>query len=324
MQDPAGVILSMARFRIWKPHEIIFNTALFIWQFIFLLWTYRFDKDRRILMRFMAVYLLVVGLLCNSLLIMAILYLLMGIGCALLRGRVPLRLILWSALVTHVRLCLERIPGTNRWRYISQTAPRAEMDEWSDDQLLGRHYLYMAPAFNPGSIFIEAMIQYAKEHAAARGKRGYDYLQIGSFILNAILFWWIPGLHGKEVIKFMNIPGFREVCSTLVAAILRWSAAVESDLFRQHVYAGMIVGFYEDGSPRFGKPFTIPSDKQCVEFIVRHDLGELASPNFFKGYVTAMVAPCLYPIEAYLKGTWYLPDRWEKRLYGKMKDARVA
>lgn len=280
MQQSGGVILSMWRFLIRKPVDTFFGLVLFLWQLIFLLWTFVFDRTRRIMIRIITVELIFLWIFYDWEWFWLFLWLAGWIIFAVIPGRVPLRLIMKAARITHIRLCLEKIEGTNRWRYISQSAPDAKHDEWDDSQLLGKHFVYMAPGFNPTAIFISAMIKYAKKHVNDRGARGYDYLQLFSIGLNAILFWWIPGLHGREVIKFMNLPGYKEVCSTLVAAILRWSKFVEI----LEDTRMMVESYYEDEQTQLRQ--------------------------FFEGYVTSMIFPGLYPIVAYLRGTWILPSSW--------------
>lgn len=290
MQQPGGIILTMMRFQPWKPLEFIFECCLFAWQLGFLLWTYRFDGARRVIT--FAAFWIMLGLSIwrgpHWFIFFA--YLCLWTLYAVIEGEVPLRTIIFGSRVSHVRLCLEKIEGTNRWRYISQSFPDAKFDEWSEDQLLGRHFIYLPPGFGPSEIFIRAMTDYANDHVKNRGKRGYDVLQLGSFVLNSLLFWWIPHLHGREIIKFMNIPGFREVCSTLVAGILRWawlSECLELLGWRRYLADGEF--------------------KQHIDlyyFEHHHHLKE-----FFEGYVTAMVSPCLFVIEAFKKETWILPKR---------------
>ena len=213
---------------------------------------------------------------------------------SMIPDEVPLKIILKAAMVVHVRLCLNRIYETNRWRYISQSAPNAKMDYWSDDQLLGKHFVYMAPGWNVRPLFIKGMIIYAEAHIADRGKRGYDYLQSFSIYLNSILFWWIPAFHGKEIIKFMNLPGFKEVCSTLVAAILRWAKLYE-----------LII---DEGLGK--RPLSDNELNEYIDSYYQDHQGHLK--EFFEGYDTSMVSPCLYVIKAYLKEKWILPESWQK------------
>lgn len=291
MQESGGVILSMWRFLIRKPIDTFFGSILFPWQLIFLVWTYVFDRTRRVMIRIITATLIFLSIYYGWEWYYLFLWVTAWIIYALVPGRVPLWLILKAAGVTHIRLCLERIENTNRWRYISQSAPNAKHDEWDDSQLLGKNFVYMPPGFIPTIRFIAAMIEYAQKHVNDRGKRGYDYLQLFSIALNSILFWWIPGLHGNEVIKFMNLPGFKEVCSTLVAAILRWSKFVEiMKLQNLHINNelqiadGFVEGYYKD-----------------------HQADLL---KFFGGYVTSMIFPGLYPVIAYLHGTWELPPGW--------------
>lgn len=221
MQKPAGVILSMARFRIWRPKEIFFNIALFLWQLGFLIWTYVFDTTRRIFVGIITVEIIFLTIFYGWHWFWLFLWLAAWIIYALIPGRVPLWLIILAALVMHVRLCLERIEGTNRWRYISQSAPDARIDEWSEDQLLGRHFIYMRPMFRITDAEIQDLIRAADSMVAPKARKIYDYLQLLSFIINSLIFWWMPVLHGKQIIKLFNYPGGREVCSTAIASLLR-------------------------------------------------------------------------------------------------------
>lgn len=286
MQESGGVVLTMYRFLIRKPVDTLFGSALFVWQLMFLIWAYVFDRVRQSMILIITAEFAYLWIFYGWEWFRVLLWFLAWIIFALIPGRVPLWLILKAARVIHVRLCLERIEGTNKWRYISQSAPEAKLDEWDDSQLLGNQFVYMPPGFQPIAIFIAAMIIYAEKHVNDRGTRGYDYLQLISIALNSILFWWIPCLYGKEVIRFMNLPGFKEVCSTLVAAILRWARFVEI-LEAEGLPIATVESYYEDHQTHLSE--------------------------FFEGYVTSMICPGLYPIIAYLRGTWKLPPSWRAK-----------
>ncbi len=143
-----------------------------------------------------------------------------------------------SAQCSHVRLCLgeyfdyfkaklgelERSIGLpslrdgHSFRYINFGYPKAKMDYWRMDQCKGQ-FRYFEPTFDPSPKFIAAMIEYAE----AQVGKPYDTLQLFSYGLNFIvwLFWWKKW--GREVFRWLNLRGGREVCSSGAIADLRWA-----------------------------------------------------------------------------------------------------
>ncbi len=166
---------------------------------------------------------------------------------------IPWRRVWRAAQASHVRLCLQPVLHSHdhRWQYINFGYPEAEMQYWHMGKCDGNRFRYYDPTFEPSDEFIAAMIEYANKQV---GKQ-YDTLQLFSFGLNFI-FWLWPPFWGKEKLKWLNLRGGREVCSSGVTACLR-------DAEHQS-------GF-------------------CLAY------GSIS--QFFFGYDTAMVSPCLIELD---------------------------
>ena len=142
-----------------------------------------------------------------------------------------------AAQASHVRLVLERMESlyeatqgkTEWWDTANFGYPEMEIQAWSPDWNDGIRFEYREPTFETSPEFITAMIEYAE---AQVGKR-YDTLQLFSYGLNFIpwLFYW--KWWGQEKLKWLNLRGGREVCSSGITACLR---SADNKAFPNTVY----------------------------------------------------------------------------------------
>lgn len=173
-----------------------------------------------------------------------------------------------AAQASHVRLCLEKVAHSDMWRYANFGYRKMTIQPWRLDQCDGKRFEYRRPTFETSPEFIKAMQQYAYDQVG----KGYDTAQLFSYGLNFIvwLFWW--PLWGREVFRWLNLRGGREVCSSGVTACLR---DAEKD-FRDGC-AEKVKMLYA-GDPNFSGEVIVPS-------------------RYFEIYHTAMVSPCLIAID---------------------------
>lgn len=302
---PCGVILTFMDLR--KVKKYWFNIPLFVFQLTFMIAGTAYGKIKA--MR--KVYtiekrLMIVVLICavGGIFCMVKISRLMSLPISIywtlpywifsiLFAIASLRGIDWrrtwrAAQVSHVRLVLEKaittqldcsmaldsgplnfrnIIAEEKWRTANFGYRFMEIQLWRPGQIDRKHFRYFDPTFDPSPQFIAAMIEYARDQ---EGKR-YDTLQLFSFGLNFI-FWLWPPWWGKEKLKWLNLRGAREVCSSGIAANLRWA---DKQAFPKTVY---------DMNEK---------DVMWVAWI-------FTSPEC--RYDTAMVSPCLFAID----------NNWEK------------
>jgi hypothetical protein len=128
---------------------------------------------------------------------------------------------IWHAAQwAHIRLVL--MDGA----VLSVTAPHAKIESfWSRELIDGSkgHFIYREPVFSFGRLNEIFAYDYAVTLCKNKTARLYDYLQLLSFAINFPLWliywpWW-----GRQIIGIFNLPGGREVCSTGIAALLRYA-----------------------------------------------------------------------------------------------------
>lgn len=281
----AGVIITYIIWTNWK--ELPFNLCLFVYQMVLMVVGTAYGKfEWKIEKPIYVDYILapvclfgivayVVGItdgLLGGVIVLTLLFFvsatLLTILTAIIRG-IPWPLIWRAAQASHVRLVLEEPNSNHVLDYLVANFghPRMEIQLWREKYNDGKRFKYYDPTFEPSPEFIAAMIEYAEKQV---GKR-YDTLQLFSFGLNFI-FWLWPPWWGKEKLKWLNLRGAREVCSSGIAANLRWA---DKQAFPKTVY---------DMNEK---------DVMWVAWI-------FTSPEC--RYDTAMVSPCLFAID----------NNWEK------------
>lgn len=126
-----------------------------------------------------------------------------------------------AAQVSHVRLCLRKMPRFDynlaEWEYINFGYPKAKLQYWRLDQCKGQ-FEYREPMFTFSQERIDNMIQYAYDQVDKK----YDWLQLLSPPANFPIWIIRPSKWGKEVIGWFNLPGGREFCSSGGVAVLLW------------------------------------------------------------------------------------------------------
>jgi hypothetical protein len=134
------------------------------------------------------------------------------------------------------------------------------------------------PAFEVNDTMATAMEECAEDFVDEKHRRYYDVLQLFSFVLN--LFLWVvrPSKWGKQINDWLNMAGGQEVCSTGAALILR-----HAEFKAMPVPSMNLDDFNEWDFRRRGNVWKFP-------FTGRH------TTQFFQGYDTAMVPPCLFPL----------------------------
>lgn len=195
---------------------------------------------------------------------------------------------IWQAAkVSHVRLCLKKIPawwekhefhvGTlhnTRYEYINFGYPKAEIEKYWHMGIINRdkRFKYYDPTFEPSDEFIEAMIERANKMVKDPVARKYDWLQLAlGYVVNFAIWMFCPWLWGREVVKWFNLPGGLEVCISGLVACLRWGEWKSSN-------RGSI---------------GMPTDK-VLRIIIK--IVQRTTTKFFKGYDTAVIPPCLAPL----------------------------
>lgn len=135
---------------------------------------------------------------------------------------IPWRRVWRAAQASHVRLVLKKVSpiSNNFWKCINFGYPKAEIQNWHSLWNDGKRFEYREPTFTFSQDRIDNMIQYANDQV---GKR-YDWLQLLSPPANFPIWiiywpWW-----GKEIIRWFNLPGAREFCSSGAIATLLWFA----------------------------------------------------------------------------------------------------
>lgn len=130
---------------------------------------------------------------------------------------------IWQAAqICHVRLCLGDFTTVWDIKFISFTAPEVKIETWRPDMVKGR-FSYHDPTFTVSEAEQQAMNAYAEKIKGDPVARKYDYLQLLSYAVNLVCWIVYPPCWGREVIRWFNLPGGREVCSSGVTAELRWS-----------------------------------------------------------------------------------------------------
>lgn len=201
----------------------------------------------------------------------------------------------WAAQMAHVRLLLNPEPGHDTWRAISFAAPEAKYDWWSPGSIVrsNGHFIYLEPTFEPDQEMINRISEAAEAKMKQPVARKYDYLQILSFLVNLPIWIFYWPAWGKEVIKIMNLPGGREVCSSGIAAILRWATRL-AKIFRLR-----FINLWTEEEIAEELSLKKEEVKADIEYIRRSDLlGQIKSGivEFFAGYAIAMVCPALFAI----------------------------
>lgn len=237
---PCGFIATYISRQDWrgkpfwiKLRTIIFNIVIFVFQLAFMIVGTTYGKikwpDPQVAVKALSIIGYFVALIGMSASILAGNWYLFFLNFIMIvnfiasyRG-IPWRRVWRAAQVLHVRLCLKDV-GVSRklhivYEYINFGYPKAKLQDWRMDMIDGKRFRYFDPTFSPSPEFIEAMIEYAE----AQVGKSYDKLQLFSYALNFIiwLFWW--KWWGQEKLKWLNMRGALEVCSSGVTADLRWA-----------------------------------------------------------------------------------------------------
>jgi len=193
------------------------------------------------------------------------------------------------ARISHIHLDVGQ-SLTGRRKLLSITVPMAEFEWWSLEKFLydatlrygtdpaslkdGVKHIYLMPQFEVDEVGGKAMMAYAEDLVQNRHRRGYDVLQLISFSVNLFLWIFRPSKWGTQLNHWFNLRGGKEVCSTGVAATLRHAE------FQSNTDVNKISAVDLRTTPKGNyRNLTTKSETQ-----------------FFPGYDTAMVPPCLYPL----------------------------
>jgi len=128
----------------------------------------------------------------------------------------------FASRISHVTLCINELPN-KQYEFFNQTNPFAKISIWTEAIIDHQEFFYGDPGPELQKLppeFILKVQELAHKKVNDKKNRMYDYTQLLSFIVN-LPIWIIMDNWGKEKIKFFNIPGGHEGCSTAIASILR-------------------------------------------------------------------------------------------------------
>lgn len=194
-----------------------------------------------------------------------------------------LKKLTFAARISHVELCIKiYVANSLMGTFYSVELPMVALKYYAAHYLFDKHYKDTA-GLNPINWAADnEMDNYIHSEAIVHFKsvkgRWYDVLQLLSFVVNFPLWcirpntWW-----GKQVIPFIGIGKEQQVCSTGIADILRAT------------YNNFPNSFKKQLPPKY-----INHEDQIDSDI---EIGDIHYYNqFFAGYETAMIAPCMFVI----------------------------